>query len=72
MNNAQPVHPVSYVLTIWSERHADLPTVWQGLIQMRGGQHFHFATLAELERLLSEIGGWTDPPQTRMNERSSQ
>ncbi len=72
MNDAQPVHPVSYVLSIWSERQPDLAPVWHGVLQLTGGQRFDFTTLAELERLLSELGGWMDPPDKWINERSSQ
>ncbi len=72
MNDAQPMHRVSYLLFIWSERRPDLPLVWNGLLQAASGQRFYFTTLAELERLLSEIGGWIDPPEKSMDERSSQ
>ncbi len=72
MNDAQPVHPVSYVLSIWSERQSDLTSVWHGVLQVAGGQRFHFTTLAELECLLSELGGWMDPPEPWTNERSPQ
>ncbi len=70
MNDARPVHPVSYFLTIWSERRSDLPPVWHGMIQVGGGQSFGFSTLTELERLLCELGGWMDPPEKWVNERS--
>ncbi len=70
MNDTQPVHPVSYVLTIWSERPPDLPPSWHGVIQMSGGQPFGFSTMVELERLLCELGGWMDPPESWKDERS--
>ncbi len=70
MNPAQPVHPVSYVLSIWSEHQVDQPPVWHGWIEMPGGQRFAFTTLAGLERLLCELGGWVDPPESYMYERS--
>ncbi len=70
MNDSPPVRRVSYSLSIWSERPPDHSPVWRGLLELEGGQHFDFATLAELERLLCEIGGWMDPPETWMNERS--
>ncbi len=72
MNDVQPAHPVSYVLSIWSERQPDLAPVWHGMLQLAGGQRWHFATLAELERLLCEVGGWMDPPENWINERNSQ
>jgi hypothetical protein len=53
---------VSYMISIWSERQRDLPSAWRGSIETAAGQRFTFSTLAELNRLLCELGGWMDPP----------
>ncbi len=70
MNLVQPFHPVSYVLSIWSEHQSDQPPIWHGWIEMTGGQRFNFTTLAELDRLLCELGGWMDPPESCVDKRS--
>ncbi len=70
MNSVQPFRSAYYVLSIWSEHRDEHPPAWHGSLQMAGGQRFEFATLAELERLLCELGGWMDPPESCMYERS--
>lgn len=67
VNSPEPVpqfrRKVSYVLSIWAEHQAEGQASWHGALETTGGQHFSFVTLAELERLLCELGGWVDPPE---------
>lgn len=37
-------------------------TFWHGSLKATAGQEWTFETLAELNYLLCEIGGWMDPP----------
>jgi hypothetical protein len=43
-------------------------TVWHGSLEMPSGQRFDFSTLAELERLLCELGGWVEPPSQALHQ----
>ncbi len=55
-------HQVTYSISILSEhKQADLP-VFRGTLQTMAGQKFEFSTLAELEGLLCDLGGWIDTP----------
>jgi hypothetical protein len=61
MAQLQPTHKVTYVLSIWSHRKREHPPLWCGSLETASGQRFDFATLAELNRLLCEVGGWAEP-----------
>ncbi len=63
MTNPPPLRRVSYAISIWVERQADLSPQWRGALETQGGQRFGFGTLDELNYLLCELGGWIDPPQ---------
>lgn len=53
---------VSYVISIWREAEQESALCWRGDLQTAAGQHLIFTSLAELNHLLCELGGWTDPP----------
>jgi hypothetical protein len=55
---------VSYVVSIWRGQPKDSARLWHGYLETVAGQRFEFATLAELNHLLCELGGWNDPPPT--------
>ena len=62
--NVPSIRRVSYVLSLGAERSGDTAPRWHGSLQTAAGQRFEFSTLAELEHLLCELGGWIDPPPT--------
>lgn len=62
MKNSSAVHQVSYIISIRSEyQHLGSPT-FRGTLETAAGQKFEFNTLAELNGLLCEMGGWIDTP----------
>ena len=61
MNSLPASRKVSYVLSIWREADQKSAFCWKGDLETAAGQHLHFSSLAELNHLLCELGGWTDP-----------
>ncbi len=62
MKNSSTIHQVLYIISIRSEyQHSGSPT-FRGTLETIAGQTFEFKTLAELNSLLCEIGGWIDTP----------
>jgi hypothetical protein len=53
---------VAYVISIWREAEREASVCWKGDLETAAGQHLNFNTLAELNHLLCELGGWLDPP----------
>jgi hypothetical protein len=62
MNSLPTSRKVSYVLSIWREADQKAVLCWKGDLETAAGQHLHFTSLAELNHLLCELGGWIDPP----------
>jgi hypothetical protein len=62
MNSLPASRKVSYVLSIWREADQKSVLCWKGDLETAAGQHLHFTSLAELNHLLCELGGWIDPP----------
>jgi hypothetical protein len=60
MNGPTTIHQVKYVLWIRSEHEPLSSPVFHGTLETIAGQKFEFSTLAELNGLLCEIGGWID------------
>jgi len=50
-----------YVVSIWAEQQAHQPPAWRGTLETADGTRLHFASLADLNRLLSQLTGWADP-----------
>ncbi len=68
--NTPSAHQVAYIISIRSEYPRLGPPVFRGTLQVVAGQQFEFVTLAELNYLLCEVGGWIDtpPPTNRARE----
>ena len=62
--DGMPRRPVCYVLLLQTELAADGRRRWRGTLVTAANQRLHFATLAELGCLLSELAGWQDPADT--------
>jgi len=62
MNSLPTTRKVSYVVSIWREAEQESVFCWKGDLKTAAGQHLNFASLAELNHLLCELGGWIDPP----------
>ncbi len=62
MNSLSATRKVSYVISIWREVEHESTVFWKGDLETTAGQHLNFTSLAELNHLLSELGGWIDPP----------
>jgi hypothetical protein len=62
MNSLPAPRKVSYVLCIWREADQESAHSWKGDLETAAGQHLNFTSLAELNHLLCELGGWIDPP----------
>jgi hypothetical protein len=62
MNALSTNRKVSYVVSIWREAERESAFCWKGYLETAAGQHLNFASLAELNHLLCELGGWIDPP----------
>ncbi len=60
MNDSSTIHQVKYILWIRSEYKTLSSPVFLGTLETLSGQQFEFSTLAELNGLLCEIGGWVD------------
>lgn len=52
----------AWTLSLWVQDSERYPPTWAGSLRTRTGQHWRFRSLAELNRLLSELSGWIDPP----------
>ena len=65
------IHQVAYIISIRSEyQHLGSP-IFRGTLETAAGQKFEFSTLAELNGLLCEIGGWIDTPQLTTEAREA-
>lgn len=62
MNDSSTIHQVTYIISIRSEYPQLGSPVFRGTLEIVAGQKFEFGTLAELNGLLCEIGGWIDTP----------
>jgi hypothetical protein len=62
MNDSSTIHQVTYIITIRSEYQQLGSPIFRGALEIVTGQKFEFSTLAELNSLLCEIGGWIDTP----------
>jgi len=62
MNPLLTTRRVAYVVSIWCETGQESKLHWKGDLKTVAGQHLNFASLAELNHLLCELGGWIDPP----------
>lgn len=62
MNDSSTSHQVTYIISIRSEHQQPGSPVFRGSLEIVAGQKFEFGTLAELNGLLCEIGGWIDKP----------
>ena len=71
MNSLPAPRKVSYVLSIWREADEESVLCWKGGLETAAGQHLNFSTLAELNHLLCELGGWIDPPADLASSISS-
>ncbi len=76
MQASSTIHRVTYHISVQSEHHPFGPPLFRGTLETVAGQEFEFGTLAELNHLLCEVGGWIDAPplvisQARLTSRSS-
>jgi hypothetical protein len=62
MNSLPTPRKVAYVISIWREAEQESALCWKGDLETAAGQHLDFTSLAELNHLLCELGGWIDPP----------
>jgi hypothetical protein len=62
MNSFPAPRKVSSVLSIWREADQESVLCWKGDLETAAGQHLNLTSLAELNHLLCELGGWIDPP----------
>lgn len=62
MNSLSVPRKVSYIISIWREADQESVLCWKGDLETAAGQHLNFTSLAELNHLLCELGGWMDPP----------
>ena len=67
MQEQKDIRRISYLISIWLEKPEQARPRWRGALQTLAGQQFPFNTLNELNRLLYELGGWTDPPEEHQN-----
>lgn len=63
MNSLSATRKVSYVVSIWREAEQASALCWKGDLETASGQHLNFTSLAELNHLLCELGGWIDPTE---------
>lgn len=61
MNSLSVPRKVSYIISIWREADQESVLCWKGDLETAAGQHLNFTSLAELNHLLCELGGWIDP-----------
>ena len=50
----------AFILVIWPEQQTGNAPKWRGALESGGGVRNYFRSLQELNRLLSELGGWVD------------
>jgi hypothetical protein len=63
MKDSTSIHQVTYIISIRSEhRPLSGSPIYSGSLEIVAGRKFEFNTLAELNGLLCEIGGWIDTP----------
>jgi hypothetical protein len=62
MNDNATVHRVTYIISVRSKYPPLGSPVFHGTLETAAGQKFEFSTLAELNGLMCEIGGWIDAP----------
>ena len=62
MNSLSAKRKASYVVSVWREVEHESVFYWKGDLETATGQHLDFASPAELNHLLYELGGWIDPP----------
>jgi hypothetical protein len=62
INSSSATRKVSYIVSIWREAKQECSLGWKGDLETGAGQHLNFNSLAELNHLLCELGGWIDPP----------
>ena len=60
MSGSSTIHHMKYILWIRSEHEPQHSPVFRGTLETIAGQKFEFNTLAELNGLLCEVGGWID------------
>ncbi len=70
MNGTDVPRRTLYRLSIWNEG-GDEGRVWHGFVETAAEQRMYFDTLAELNQLLCELGGWMDPPISPKREVES-
>jgi hypothetical protein len=61
INPSSATRKVFYIVSIWREVIQERSLSWKGDLETAAGQHLNFTSLAELNHLLCELGGWTDP-----------
>lgn len=50
-------HRAAFILTLWSER----ASAWRSVLETADGRRRYFLSLEDLNQLLREASGWTDP-----------
>ena len=55
----------AFILVIWPEEQTDDLPLWRGALESGHGVRKYFRSLNELNRLLSELGGWVDESAAR-------
>ncbi len=68
MNRFDAPRVTYFRLGVWHQDQ-DEAQVWHGLIETAAEQCLYFDSLAGLNRLLCELGGWMDPP-LRLNQQA--
>ena len=60
-NHARPDRQ-AFILLIWPELQSDFPPVWRGMLEDLAGEKCYFDSLAQLQQLIGERGGWVETP----------
>ncbi len=63
---------LTWSITIWVRDPNRHPQQWAGLLGFSNGQRWPFRSLAELDHLLYELGGWIDPPPREADHSKAQ
>ncbi len=50
----------TFVLLIWPELQRGRSPRWRGALETARGERHYFGSLAELARLVRDMGGWAD------------
>lgn len=61
----------SFVIVIWPVLQTGAPPHWRGALETLAGQRFYFHTLAGLNRLMHEIGGWQELPEQTLSDNET-